>query len=93
MDPSIYGDDLMFQSLRDKYNEMRPENFSEAESLVHSSVAIPIDSSSASAQFTSSTLAGSVQNTLIIGPITGAVLPTHNFEGGSSTGVNICFIC
>ncbi|KAK2976663.1 hypothetical protein RJ640_017406 [Escallonia rubra] len=33
MDPSIYGDDLMFQSLRDKYNEMRPENFSEAESI------------------------------------------------------------
>ncbi|KAK2969561.1 hypothetical protein RJ640_017418, partial [Escallonia rubra] len=26
MDPSIYGDDLMFQSLRDEYNEMRPDN-------------------------------------------------------------------
>ncbi|KAK3006531.1 hypothetical protein RJ639_015904, partial [Escallonia herrerae] len=62
MDPSIYGDDLMFQSLRDKYNEMRPENFSEAESFVHSSDAVPNDPSSASAQFTSSTLAGSVQS-------------------------------
>ncbi|KAK2976665.1 hypothetical protein RJ640_017408 [Escallonia rubra] len=26
MDPSIYGDDLMFQSLREKYNEMQPDN-------------------------------------------------------------------
>ncbi|KAK2988683.1 hypothetical protein RJ640_012719 [Escallonia rubra] len=52
MDPSIYGDDLMFQSLRDKYNEMPPENSSKAESLVHSSDAVPNDSSSASAHST-----------------------------------------
>ncbi|KAK2988677.1 hypothetical protein RJ640_012713 [Escallonia rubra] len=30
MDPSIYGDDLMLQSLRDKHNVMRPDNSIEA---------------------------------------------------------------
>ncbi|KAK2988678.1 hypothetical protein RJ640_012714, partial [Escallonia rubra] len=56
MDPSIYGDDLMFQSLRDKHNVMRPDNSIEIEALVQSSDATPNDSSSTSAQFTSSTI-------------------------------------
>ncbi|KAK2988681.1 hypothetical protein RJ640_012717 [Escallonia rubra] len=34
VDPSIYGDDLMLQSLRDKHNVMRPDNSIEIEALV-----------------------------------------------------------
>ncbi|KAK2989553.1 hypothetical protein RJ640_001836, partial [Escallonia rubra] len=49
IDPSIYGDDLMHQSVRDKYNEMRSENSTEAETLLQSSDAAPNDSSSTSA--------------------------------------------
>ncbi|KAK2973559.1 LOW QUALITY PROTEIN: hypothetical protein RJ640_017422 [Escallonia rubra] len=49
IDPSIYGDDLMLQSLRDKCNEMRSENSTEAETLLQSSDAAPNDSSSTSA--------------------------------------------
>ncbi|KAK2976520.1 hypothetical protein RJ640_023902 [Escallonia rubra] len=48
MDPSIYGDDLMFQSLSDTYNEMRPDNASETEALAHSSDVTRNDSSSTS---------------------------------------------
>ncbi|KAK2988684.1 hypothetical protein RJ640_012720, partial [Escallonia rubra] len=49
MDPSIYGDDLMFQSLREKHNVMRPDNSIEIDALVQSSDAAPNDSSSTSA--------------------------------------------
>ncbi|KAK3000060.1 hypothetical protein RJ639_024475 [Escallonia herrerae] len=48
MDPSIYGDDLMFQSLSDTYNAMRPDNASETEALAHSSDVTRNDSSSTS---------------------------------------------
>ncbi|KAK2994753.1 hypothetical protein RJ640_031026, partial [Escallonia rubra] len=49
MDPRIYGDDLMFQSLRDKHNVMRPDNSIEIEAFVQSSDAAPNDCSSTSA--------------------------------------------
>ncbi|KAK2969551.1 hypothetical protein RJ640_023903, partial [Escallonia rubra] len=45
---SVYGGDLMFQSLSDTYNEMRPDNASETEALAHSSDVTRNDSSSTS---------------------------------------------
>ncbi|KAK3006528.1 hypothetical protein RJ639_015901 [Escallonia herrerae] len=62
MEPSIYGDDLMLQSLRDKHNVMRPDNSIEIDALVQSSDAAPNGSSSTSAQITSSTFEGSVHS-------------------------------
>ncbi|KAK2994751.1 hypothetical protein RJ640_031024 [Escallonia rubra] len=49
MEPSIYGDDLMLQSLRDKHNVMRPDNSIEIDALVQSSDAAPNGYSSTSA--------------------------------------------
>ena len=49
MDPSIYGDEFNFQSLRDKYDRnLQFEKSSETDTLVHSSDA-PNQSSSTSA--------------------------------------------
>ncbi|KAK2994747.1 hypothetical protein RJ640_031020 [Escallonia rubra] len=50
MEPSIYGDDLMLQSLRDKHNVMRPDNSIEIDALIQSPDAAPNSSSSTSAQ-------------------------------------------
>ncbi|KAK2969552.1 hypothetical protein RJ640_023904 [Escallonia rubra] len=57
IDPSIYGDDLMLQSVRDNYNAMRSENSTEAETLLQSSDAAPNDSSSTSAHAKTTTTA------------------------------------
>ncbi|KAK2988676.1 hypothetical protein RJ640_012712, partial [Escallonia rubra] len=62
VEPSIYGDDLMLQSLRDKHHVMRPDNSIEIEAVVQSSDAAPNGSSSTSAQFTSSTFEGFVHS-------------------------------
>jgi hypothetical protein len=52
MDPSIYGDELRFSGLRDQFDQIQPEPMSPngAESLIHSSNATWIGSSSTSAQ-------------------------------------------
>ncbi|KAI8006240.1 putative LRR receptor-like serine/threonine-protein kinase [Camellia lanceoleosa] len=48
MDPSIYGDEYMFKSLKDKYDELQLQSLNEAQSLVDSMVTTQIGSSSAS---------------------------------------------
>ncbi|XP_028107519.1 probable LRR receptor-like serine/threonine-protein kinase At1g07650 isoform X4 [Camellia sinensis] len=48
MDPSIYGDEYRFRSLKDKYDELQLQSSNEAQSLVDSMVMTQIGSSSAS---------------------------------------------
>jgi hypothetical protein len=52
MDPSIYGDELGFSALRDQFEQLQPVPMSSsgAESLMHSSDATWVGSSSTSAQ-------------------------------------------
>ncbi|THG09365.1 hypothetical protein TEA_013781 [Camellia sinensis var. sinensis] len=48
MDPSIYGDEYRFRSLKDKYDELQLQSSNEAQSLIDSTVTTQIGSSSAS---------------------------------------------
>ncbi|CAL5412400.1 unnamed protein product [Camellia sinensis] len=48
MDPSIYGDEYRFRSLKDKYDELQLQSSNEAQSLIDSTVMTQIGSSSAS---------------------------------------------
>ncbi|KAL7211561.1 hypothetical protein ACSBR2_014426 [Camellia fascicularis] len=48
MDPSIYGDEYRFRSLRDKYDELQLQSSNEAQSLIDSMVTTQIGSSSTS---------------------------------------------
>ncbi|KAI8000726.1 putative LRR receptor-like serine/threonine-protein kinase [Camellia lanceoleosa] len=49
MDPSIYGDEYRFRSLKDKYDELQLQSSNEAQSLIDSMVTTEIGSSSISA--------------------------------------------
>ncbi|KAA8519597.1 hypothetical protein F0562_013958 [Nyssa sinensis] len=49
-DPRIYGDDYRFKGLRDKYDELQLHNSGETQTLIDTSEAIQIGSSSTSAQ-------------------------------------------
>ncbi|THG23170.1 hypothetical protein TEA_012803 [Camellia sinensis var. sinensis] len=48
MDPSIYGDEYRFRSLKDKYDELQLQSSNEAQSLIDSMVTTQIGSSSTS---------------------------------------------
>lgn len=50
VNPSIYGDELKFKALRDKYDEMQPKNTSETDSLIMN----PLDAPNASSTSASS---------------------------------------